>query len=276
MRFYRVNTKHDLHRQRVAWWLGLPALSGGRQLYNLISGKYHGVLSGGVWQKSPRGFDHLKFVNASNNYITVNSGFILGGQPAWSVAAWIVTTASNTAAGRSVYCERAASGNDILKMDAVTPTAPNAAVITYRNDPGGLVQVLGTKAINDGNWHHVVITYDPVPAFPTLNLYVDGVADGNSPFTGANPNGFTDASPSCLIGGDITTAAAAWDGLIDDVQLWSGRTLTLAEINQLRREGLAGYPTMLREIVPDDSAFPAAVVAAGQWYAFMGLVSIRP
>lgn len=75
--------------------------------------------------------------------------------------------------------------------------------------------VSGTIPVNDGNWHHVAVVYDPVSA-NTVSLYVDGILDIAGNFTvGVNT---TNTVPMRI--GRRVDAARNFEGSIDEVRVW--------------------------------------------------------
>ncbi len=92
--------------------------------------------------------------------------------------------------------------------------------------------VEGTAVINDGEWHHVVMVYDP--SLPTANnhdsvrFYVDGEEDAISTSSSAAIDGPVADGDGVFIGTDratVNNASRDFAGYIDDVGIWS-RALT--------------------------------------------------
>ena len=73
------------------------------------------------------------------------------------------------------------------------------------------VNVLGTTAINDGNWHHVMFVYVPSTS---MTLYVDGVQDAQN--TTSIPSAINNNYSDVYIG-----QFQFWDGNIDEVAVWN-------------------------------------------------------
>ncbi len=73
--------------------------------------------------------------------------------------------------------------------------------------------VNGKKDVNDGRWHQVVGVYDGAE----LRLYVDGALDVSAPATGKiATNNFP-----VMIGENAQLPGREWNGLIDDVRIYS-------------------------------------------------------
>jgi hypothetical protein len=84
--------------------------------------------------------------------------------------------------------------------------------------------VRGKRNVNDGKWHHIAGVYDGTK----MNLYVDGELDVSASATGnIDSNGW-----EVLIGEDAQRPGRFWNGLIDDVRIYS-YSLSEAEIKAL-------------------------------------------
>ncbi|MCX8107659.1 MAG: LamG domain-containing protein, partial [Verrucomicrobiae bacterium] len=76
------------------------------------------------------------------------------------------------------------------------------------------VSVVSTRSLCDGQWHHIVATYDGQLAV----LYVDGVREAEMP---ANENLCREAGTRIFIGSTPSrSASVCFDGWIDDVRLY--------------------------------------------------------
>jgi len=76
-----------------------------------------------------------------------------------------------------------------------------------------------------GEWHHVTATIDMIDG---AKIYLDGVLEGTNPDTG----GITVGDYPVLIGQNAQAAGRFWDGLIDDVQIYS-QALSAVAVSQL-------------------------------------------
>ncbi len=98
-----------------------------------------------------------------------------------------------------------------------------------------------------GSWQHVVATADGA----TLRLFRNGVEVASAPYSGAF---FSPAPDRMGIGAKLNGAAADtgapgyWDGLIDDLALWT-RALSATEVQSLFSAGAAGND--ITHAVPD-------------------------
>lgn len=125
---------------------------------------------------------------------------------------------------------------------------PGVALTGGSNDP--YVEAIGTKILNDGQWHHVA----GVRSHATALIYVDGVLEGS----GTNPqvlsvNGGSVDTSNCQYarigaihtsGGHCTSvdpnpAEPRFQGLIDEVEIFN-RALCATDIQAIFNAGAAG------------------------------------
>ncbi len=147
------------------------------------------------------------------------------------MSAWIKTSVSKIAGGRAIYAERATSGSDIVKLDSLDDTSKTNAFITVRNDAATLLQVRGSKTINDNKWHLIT----GVKNGTSVYLYVDGAQDGTTDVWAGAEN-FTNAGIVSLIAADAL--GPSFTGAIDDVRIYT-RALGRDEVQQLYHLGAA-------------------------------------
>ena len=83
--------------------------------------------------------------------------------------------------------------------------------------------ISGTTAVNDGNWHHVAVVYDPAQS-TQVYLYIDGQVDASGNFGGSVS--FNTGSGNMVIGRRIDNVNY-FEGTIDEVRVWNeARTAT--------------------------------------------------
>ncbi|SEP99151.1 Por secretion system C-terminal sorting domain-containing protein [Hyunsoonleella jejuensis] len=115
-----------------------------------------------------------------------------------------------------------------------------------RVEGGGSSLKTTDTGLNDGNWHHIAVTYDPADGdkLSDCKIYIDGVLSTNSGDTpgSANPGtGISFNSTSTVINtntsnflkvGSAVYNSFTFDGAIDDVRIYS-RALTAGEVTQV-------------------------------------------
>lgn len=92
--------------------------------------------------------------------------------------------------------------------------------------------------IQDGNWHHVAVTYDRDRATNGIRMYVDGNRVDPNTFSGA---GFGNLSNSAglTIGGGTFPVQSFFQGNIDEVEIFD-RVLLAGEVRELYEAGAYG------------------------------------
>ena len=128
----------------------------------------------------------------------------------------------------------------VTKGDSSWRLQRNAASSTLAFDTTGLspMSLTGRTAVDDGQWHYIVATYDG----SYKKLYVDGYLDASQAVTG------TLAANDRLvgIGGNSDYPARAFNGWIDEVAIY-GRALSQFEELQHYGAGLGARGFMLTE-----------------------------
>jgi hypothetical protein len=91
----------------------------------------------------------------------------------------------------------------------------------------------GVTPVDDGQWHHIAATYDGA----TFYLYLDGELESSEPSTGQ----IAVSSYNVCIGENSDATGRYWDGLIDDVMIFS-RSFSQEEIQQMMQTSAGAYP----------------------------------
>ena len=138
-----------------------------------------------------------------------------------SLSAWIKTTE----VGNTIV----ADGDNTWRM-GIRRSEPAGRLFFVCNGPsGGDLDSVGL--VNDDRWHHVVAVYDGA----TASLYIDGVLDNSS-----ERAGLIDINDLPITIGarydDATTVSHSFNGLIDDVRVYS-YSLSAAQIEALAAMG---------------------------------------
>ena len=167
--------------------------------------------------------------NSPNAYV-VNNGPILGGRTEFSILAIVQTTFSAANYGNDIYCERAASGDDIIQLTLSQGNASftqNSIGFVYRDDAGNIVNVAGDQTVNNGSPHYVGVScsIDSSTSVLSYSIYIDGILSASG--TGTSTTAFTNTGIYSSISGDpqATTAAgysAAFVGAIPAVGVYDG------------------------------------------------------
>lgn len=151
----------------------------------------------------------LRF-DGSQNYVLAKSGRILSGLTNWYIKIYFRTIVSG-AQSKSLYCERASTGNDILKVDYINPSLGEIG-LTYRDDAGTLNQIYttGGKNYSDGKLHYIEIIKTGTAV--VINTDLESTSG-----TLTATNTFTDASVESRIASDKGDTGAWLAATIDNI-----------------------------------------------------------
>lgn len=150
----------------------------------------------------------------NGSYVLAKAGGIISGKRNWSVVV-LLNHNGHPANDKAIYCERGASGNDILKVQ-LTASGPGGLVqLVYRDDAGTTdFAALSAADVTDAQFHLIGMTKIGV----TAQCYVDGVASG-SPGTLTASDTFTNTL-SARWGGDAQDGNAYIGGTLDEGMLF--------------------------------------------------------
>lgn len=214
----------------------LPLADGaGTVLADVAPIRKNGATVGGVGRPATLRGKALA-VSAGTAYGQVSTGPVVSGLPNWSIVLSIqVASGFGAAAGGAFYCERAPAGNDIIKMEGLgAGPATNVAFLTIRDDGGTLLQSFGSTVINDGRWHHLVLTKNG----SAIRYYVDGRLEMSPTWSGTDS--FTNGGLQSTLGVDPTAPTIAYTtGNMSGLRLYR-RALTHSEVHRLYRDPWAG------------------------------------
>jgi beta-galactosidase len=110
------------------------------------------------------------------------------------------------------------------KLHTYTDSLKFACGVNVPGDIGVHSGVRGRTGLNDGRWYHVAGVYNG----RSTTLYIDGRRDVSATTSGSIPaNSF-----NVWIGADSQLSRHAWNGLIDEVRIYS-HALTAEEVKDL-------------------------------------------
>jgi len=166
-------------------------------------------------------FNRALSFDGVDDYVSVTGFNGILGTGARTVAAWVKTTFSGTGDRPIIAWGVNSNGNKWTFL-------MNAAGRLRLEATGGWV--VGTRLLNDGQWHHVAATFanDGTPSTLDVKLYVDGTAETLSTSQGVAIN--TTSSGPVKIGSDVQSRY--WSGQIDEPRIYN-RALTAAEVQAL-------------------------------------------
>ncbi len=204
-----------LPRDMIGYW-PLDASSGTNTL-DVSGNGNHGRVTNATLNASGRVNGCFTF-NGANCLVQITNSLA----NAFSIAFWVRTT--QTAGTPQWY-------NGAGLIDGDVPSNANDFGVTLVGNKLGFgvgnpdTTITSTNAINDGQWHHCVVTRQQ--ATGAMRIYVDGNLQG----TGAGSRN-TLSAPTRLLLGAVASGSGFFNGSLDEVKLFR-RTLSASEVAAL-------------------------------------------
>jgi hypothetical protein len=156
----------------------------------------------------------------------------------YSFAIWFKTDNVSENDGFLMSKGRSSSANDYWRMGIQNKddgTNPNKLIVTTKIDGRTAIQVISSAAVNDGDWHHAVVTGD---RDGLLSLYLDG---NTTPQATADISGDTGAYDSAgtkdfLIGSFSGNLLGDYAQSIDEAAIWNA-VLSSADVASIYNGG---------------------------------------
>ena len=163
-------------------------------------------------------------LTGGSDYVRIPNHPELDLTDAFSISVWINTSQTQPSYGRLISREQSGSGNRQYNLGFTSGGQRPRTVVDTQGTTG--VEVSGTTDITDGNWYHVVVTFD---SNDSLGLYVDGTPEDQTSV----------AAPVVSRASDLTIGGVAqspadfqFNGLTDDVRIYS-RALSDSEVQAI-------------------------------------------
>jgi hypothetical protein len=213
-------------------WLKLNDGSGSTAVDSSANGNNVTLTASPTW-----GTGSLAFDGSSQSGVGAATGVNFQDNNSWSIAAWIKTTATTSAAimGTWTFDTPGGSGVRLCVSDASAGILSLLIANTIEDAPHSIYRLAhGSTTCNDGNLHFIVATYDGSAAASGIKFYLDGVSDtthvdnDTAPGTLANANFFL-----ARIGGSVPQF---FPGTLNEVGVYS-RVLSPTEISTLNTLG---------------------------------------
>jgi hypothetical protein len=155
----------------------------------------------------------LSFNNNVPNWLILKNGPILSGLTNWYINFTVRTTQSSPLDGAAIYCERAPSGSDIVKVELGESGAnANKLGLVYRDDAGTLNRLYSTNNVNDGTVHVVSV----LKVGTAISITMDGVVSSG---TLTATNNFTNSGIVTSIARDYGDSTAYFGGTVYAVNI---------------------------------------------------------
>jgi CSLREA domain-containing protein len=190
-----------------------------------------GTLHGAATFSAGKVNQAFSFDGADTSYVEVpDSASLDSTTGTWDF--WIKTT-QTTGGGNPIGIMSKA--NSVASLSGATVfTSTGTISVTFKDDTGGSGHewnVDGTRIINDGQWHHVAITFQ---AGGTANLYTDGTLDGNAPI-----GNFTLGAFPLRLARNTDTFWQAFNGQLDEVEVFNVE-LSASDVANIYNASFAG------------------------------------
>ncbi len=254
-----VNHQANLNQYRIAWWLGLPALSGGKYFYDLYErnpGTLTSISSSSYgWQPitRPGGSVGIK-LDGNGQYISADDNSIFKfGTSDFTVSGWFyLDTLNNTNSnGRQTVISRYESANtkgwsiDINTTGQLVFRIQESAIVF--NDFAS-----STNAVVANTWYHFMATRTGINSF----LYLNGKLESSG--TSVSALDISSGSAQVLLGEMVTNGGTHQylQGYIDDISIYNS-SLGSSYAQRLYDESVSEYPTTLNKI-QSSRTFPIA------------------
>ena len=170
-------------------------------------------------------FENTKSIllDGVDDFVNVGSSS-LGITSAISLSAWVKIPTSNTGGGGTniqiIVCEDTTSGGQRNWGLSWRGTGSNyfSFSIWHTNLTNTSINSTGITP-NDGQWHHLLGTFDGSTGTNGMKFYIDGVLNGQKTATSTGINSFSSSQPT--IGAITNGTARILEGNIDEVAVWN-------------------------------------------------------
>jgi hypothetical protein len=182
---------------------------------------------------APTRYEKSYAFDGTNEYVDIGdvSELSFAMTDPFSVSCWVRKTGATF--GMIIGKVNSSTDSPALRGWMVNINASGQFEIYLREDGSNGIAVQTTATTFDnGDWYHVVFTYDGSNTVAGLKIYVDGSAEALATTLNAPATTLTN-SASVLIGARNTTALEGpWNGAITDVSVWD-KELSGAEVTEL-------------------------------------------
>ncbi len=223
---------------------------------------HHGTITGGVAYNTPAKLGTGLTFNGTNGYVSMpnDSGVPSAPNPyvslSWNygtIAFWMKPTfnlGADTGMGIIRMPDYGANLNfpggynvEIYRATASGPTTIKGSLGWGNGTTSNVKTLLGTTPLVSGNWYHVIMTYN----LTTLYLYLNGVLEASMPYS--NSTLWSSQTAPLFIGRDIASESTNkrwYSGVLDEIVLFNGRTMTSDEALGLYARGAAHLKLQVR------------------------------
>jgi hypothetical protein len=194
------------------------------------AGTNHGTLLNGILFASGRAGSAFS-LDGNDDIVQVADSESLRPTAGVTLEAWIHTAGTADFSGIISKMQHSGTVHIGFKMDMDAGGRARADFGSGSGIGNDYISVTHTAIVTDGNWHHLVATYDGANG----RFYVDGTSGPPE-----NGTGFlTASSRTLIIGNDDCCPGRFFHGEIDEASVYN-RALTAAEVQALFSAGSAG------------------------------------
>lgn len=188
----------------------------------------HGAFQGGYdenqWDASGKIGSCLQGLSLSSGFVNFNQLLSFDRANPFSLECWLKTTSSNS---MTLLSKQSNVGN--FPGIAITMSSAKPRLV-IRDTTSGVLVLEHNSAINDGLWHHIVITYDGTSQISGCKLYVDNFQNNTVISAVALTSTIVTTADFQISGRDGNNNTIDASTFIDECLVYS-RALSPAEIN---------------------------------------------
>jgi hypothetical protein len=214
--------------------LGLWSFNGpdmdGNEAYDRSGQNNHGILQNGPVPTIGKVGQALEFDGDNDKVVHDNTD--VGALTEITVSLWLNTIAAAKLKFQGLVSKGDPSGyEDFVLFRGKTLSNPNKIGVYFVTESGHSGNNYITSTINDGNWHHIVWTWDVSDG--GWELYADGVRENFGTRTGTD---LDDTDNEIRFGAYKSTYGDYFNGKIDEVRIYN-RALSEQEVKRLYNMG---------------------------------------
>ena len=175
--------------------------------------------------------------DGTNESVTIpnDASIVVLKDTVFSYSLWVKTSSVSESIISNVGTD---GGSPYYNAGATVKTSAAGRVqfnINYRTADGRKLEIQSSNDIDDGNWHHVVCTYDGSLDYSGMNIYIDGALESVYSFTNGNINYDLNHGKDYFFGQN-GSGGSYFTGSIDDVAMFD-KELSLAEASEIYNGG---------------------------------------
>jgi hypothetical protein len=180
-----------------------------------------------------------------DEYVTM--GDVLGFErtDAFSVSLWVKTT--QTGVDTALFCKTGDSSDYRGYLLNQSATGDGLWFFLCSVCPTNCIEVRTTRTINDGKWHHVVVTYSGSSTAAGVLIYIDGGAVPTTTAEDTLTGTILTTNPFYLASRATSGLPQPFAGFLDEVSIWD-KELSAVEVDAIYNQGvpsdLSGTPNL--------------------------------